>query len=125
MFQSRHEKWLESEIADLKKRHDSQLTDLKLAHQAEMDRLLAENIRLQTEVNSVRLSQGQVGTLPEKEELRQPTDPDMMPVFTGTSWEKVQQRERWLESPAGKRWMKKNWDETAVPEQKETSSATS
>jgi len=106
----RHTKWLEAEIADLKLRHDKHVAELRELHQKEMERFLAENNRLQAEVDRIRLALGQPGTREPVEEPPRLTsqDPDAMPVFLGTPFERVQQREQWLESPAGRRWMKQN-----------------
>jgi hypothetical protein len=93
---SRHTLFLEREIADLKKRHETELS-----------RALSEIQRLQQEVNGLRLSRGEPGLLPETEDVRQPVDPDAPPVFQGTPFERITQREMWMESPAGKRWMAK------------------
>ena len=93
IFASRHTLFLEKELADLKARHE-----------VELSRALAENSRLQAEINGLRLSAGQPGTLPEKEDARQPVDPDAPPIFTGPPWERILRREEWMESPAGKRW---------------------
>jgi len=116
IWQSHHEKWLESEIADLKKRHEKQLADLKESHKAEMDRLLVENARLQSEVDRIRLHLGQPGTREPVEEPEKPQDPDAMPSFMGLPFERAIQREEWMNSPAGKRWMEKNWHQTKIPE---------
>jgi hypothetical protein len=96
IFASRHVLFLEKEIDDLKKRHE-----------AELQRVLSENNRLQNEINGIRLAAGQPGTLPETEDVRQPVDPDAPPIFSGTPFQKIQQREMWMESPAGKNWMAK------------------
>jgi len=96
IFVSRHTLFLEAELTDLKKRHE-----------IELSRALTENQRLQQEVNTLRLSRGETGTIPEKEEARQPVDPDAPPIFTGPPWERILKREEWMESPAGKRWAMK------------------
>lgn len=99
LFASRHVRWLEAEIQDLKKRHE-----------VELNRAITENVRLQGEVDRLRLQLGQPGTREPVEEVtvKTPQDPDAMPVFLGTPWEKVLQREKWLETSPGKRWMKNN-----------------
>jgi hypothetical protein len=93
---SRHTLFLEGELSCLKKRHE-----------IELQRALDEISRLQQEINALRLSRGETGTIPEKEEARQPVDPDAPPIFSGTPFQKIQQREMWMESPTGKNWMAK------------------
>jgi hypothetical protein len=105
IFVSRHTRWLEAEIADLKARHE-----------VELSRAIAENSRLQNEVHELRLSRGETGTIPEKEEARQPVDPDAPPIFSGTPFQKIQQREMWMESEAGKRWMIKLMNQAKIGE---------
>lgn len=92
---TRHIEWLEREIEDLKNRHA-----------IELQRALDENKRLLQECDRIRLSLGQPGVLeppPEPERY----DPDAPPSFSGSAWERIVQREQWMESPAGKNWMAK------------------
>jgi len=87
---------------------EQQIKDERELHSAELARVLEENKRLQQQVERLTLRVGLPSTLPEPpEEPRQPTDPDAPPVFTGTTWERVKQREIWMMSDAGKRWMAK------------------
>jgi hypothetical protein len=86
---------------------ESEIADLKAERKILLNNLLSENKRLQDEINRIRLSAGQPGTLPETEDVRQPVDPDAPPIFSGTPFQKIQQREMWMESPAGKNWMAK------------------
>jgi hypothetical protein len=102
---SRHTLFLEGELSCLKKRHE-----------IELQRALDEISRLQQEVTALRLSRGEVGTLPEKEEARQPVDPDAPPIFTGPPWERILRREEWMESPAGKRWALKLLNDAKIGE---------
>jgi len=102
---SRHTLFLEGELSCLKKRHE-----------IELQRALDEISRLQQEINALRLSRGETGTIPEKEEARQPVDHDAPPVFGGTPFQKIQQREMWMESEAGKRWMIKLMNQAKIGE---------
>lgn len=118
IFVSRHTLHLEKQLEDLRFTHAAELNAadqvrleevelLKSTHARELGRLIEENNRLQNEINGIRLAAGQPGTLPEKEDVRQSVDPDAPPIFTGPPWERIQRREEWMESPAGKNWMAK------------------
>jgi hypothetical protein len=87
---------------------EQQIKDERTAHAAELGRALSENKRLQDEVERLRLSLGQPSRAAEPPpEPEKPVDPDEPPVFSGTSWQRVQQREIWLHTDSGKRWMAK------------------
>ena len=81
-----------------------QIEDERTAHAAERDRILGENKRLQDECERLRLALGQPSRMAEVIETPKPVDPDALPVFTGTPWERVKARELWMQSPAGKLW---------------------
>lgn len=87
---------------------EQQIKDERELHAAERTRILAENKRLQDEVERLRLTLGQPSRAEEPPpEPKLPIDPDAPPTFTGTTWERVKQREIWMSSNAGKRWMAK------------------
>lgn len=84
---------------------EKQIADEREMHSRELGRVLSENKRLQDECERLRLALGQPSRVAElPPEPKPPADPDEMPAFTGTPWNRVQQREAWLDSPAGKRW---------------------
>jgi len=136
IFVSRHTLHLEKQLEDvrfthaadldaLEKRHADELAYIKESRAAELNRLLDENKRLQGEVDRIRIALGQPGTREPVVEADKPRDPDAMPFFGGSPWERIQQREQWLQTPAGKKWMEKNWSETRIPETKEKEHANS
>lgn len=87
---------------------EKQITDERAMHAAELHRALSENKRLQDEIERLRLTAGQPSRMAEPPETPKPqADPDEMPAFTGTPWERVQQREMWFRTPSGKRWQAK------------------
>lgn len=104
IFASRHTLFLEKEIEDIKARH-----------QVELARALTENLRLLGELDRIRVSRGEPGTLEPKEEANQ-IDPDAPPYFSGTPFQKIQQREMWMESAAGKNWMAKLMNQSKIGE---------
>jgi len=93
-----------------------QIKDERAMHAAERDRILAENSRLQQEVERLRLVLGQPSRMAETVEEPKPADPDAMPVFSGTPWARVQQREIWLQTPQGKAWANRQLATLKVPE---------
>jgi len=77
-------------------------------HERELQRALTENKRLQDENERLRLALGQPSRVAElPDEPQEPVDPDAPPVFSGTTFQKVQQRAQWMQSEGGKRWMLK------------------
>ena len=98
-----------------------QILDERAAHAAELLRALNENKRLQDENERLRLALGQPSRAPEPpEEPPKPVDPDAMPTFTGLPFDRVIQKEEWLRSDAGKRWMKRQLDSVKVKPSGET-----
>lgn len=84
-----------------------QLVDERELHARELERVLTENKRLQAEVEGLRLERGQPTRMLEEVAPQAPRDPDEMPQFTGTPWDRVRQKEMWLQTPAGRRWQAK------------------
>lgn len=82
-----------------------QLLDERAQHAKELERSLTENKRLSDECERLRLALGQPSRAAEPPpEPDEPVDPDAMPAFVGTPWQRVQQKEMWLQTAAGKRW---------------------
>lgn len=92
LFTSRHVRWLEAEIEDLKRRHDIQIAVLKSAHTEELNRAITDADRLRGEVTRLRLY-----LIPPIAEDRQPESEQKSGtaalVFTGTPWQRVLARE--------------------------------
>jgi len=92
-FTSRHTRWLEAEIADLKQRHAAQIEELKIAHARELGRAITEAIRAMGEADRLRLY-----LTPELRTIGQ-SEPETISgarkehVFTGTPWQRVLARE--------------------------------
>ena len=93
-----------------------QIEDERTAHVAERERILAENKRLQDECERLRLALGQPSRMAETPEVIKPPDPDALPVFTGTPWERVRAREVWMQSPAGKVWAERQLAKLKIEE---------
>jgi hypothetical protein len=93
-FASRHVRWLEAEIADLKRRHETHVAELKSAHAEERDRAITEAARLRGEVDRLRLfltpalySIGQSG------EVEEPSKGNGEVATLGTPWQRILARE--------------------------------
>jgi hypothetical protein len=94
-----------------------QITDERALHAAELLRVLAENKRLQDSVERLTLRLGLPSTVAEPpEEPKAPVDPDAPPIFSGTPFQRVVQKDEWLRSDAGKRWMAKQLASVKVQE---------
>jgi hypothetical protein len=118
---TRHIEFLEKELNEVKVGHFAHVEDLKTQmrddivrlqnmHQAELDRALSENKRLQDACERLTLRLGLPSTIAElPEEPKAPIDPDGPPVFSGSSFQRVVQRDEWMRSDAGKRWMAKTF----------------
>ena len=94
-FTSRHVRWLEAEIEDLRRRHATDIADLKKTHAEELDRAITEASRLRGEVDRFRLY-----LAPALQPIGQPigtTEPEPTkgkePVFGGTPFQRILQRE--------------------------------
>ena len=99
---------LEKQIEDLKAMMRADIIRLQEMHQAELTRALEENQRLRDQCERLTLRVGLPSTMREEPEAPRPApDPDAMPAFTGSAWERVVARELWLATPAGKRWQEK------------------
>jgi hypothetical protein len=96
---------------------EQQIKDERESHKAEMAHVLAENKRLQDQCERLTLRLGLPSTVAEPpEEPRTPPDPDAPPIFTGLPFERVIQRDTWMRSDAGKRWMAKQLASVKVKE---------
>lgn len=99
---------LEQQIKDEREMHLSVEKRLGYLHSEEKTRILAENKRLSDECERLRLALGQPSRAAEPpEEPKAPVDPDAMPAFSGLPFERAVQKDIWLRSDDGKRWMAK------------------
>lgn len=68
-------------------------TELKKAHAEELNRVIEENQKLRDDIDRIRLLLTPALQNVELPKERSASPPPMTPVFTGTPWQRVQQRE--------------------------------